>query len=87
MRCIARCVTTCRNRKYTLPVSAMEAAWTFYQALNVEFEWCADSNPPEERPALLIDSTLARQTLGWIERFPGNLGIQKAAKWYAENDR
>lgn len=69
------------------PVTALEAARTFYEALAEPFCWEADPNPPEERPALLLDSTLARQTLGWAEEFPGKLGIHLAASWYVENGR
>jgi CDP-glucose 4,6-dehydratase len=65
-------------------VTAGEAADAFAQAIGKPLDWRQDPAPYPEKPTLAIDSTLARATLGWGERFPGRDGVAEAARWYGE---
>jgi len=66
------------------PVTAGEAAATFFQVMGKPLDWRRDPAPYPEKPTLAIDSSLARATLGWGERFPGREGLAEAARWYAD---
>jgi CDP-glucose 4,6-dehydratase len=63
------------------PISVLETATLFARTLGETLNWRADPDPFPEKTELAIDSTLARDTLGWSERFPGAAAVAAAADW------
>jgi len=64
-------------------LTALQTAEVFAEALGQPLAWRADPAPFAEKPMLALDSSRARQTLGWSERWPGADGVRAAAAWYA----
>jgi CDP-glucose 4,6-dehydratase len=61
-------------------VALVEAVQT---ALGIKPEWrVAEPTASAEAPAIVLDSTLARQTLGWRDRLVGPAAIKATAEWY-----
>lgn len=54
-------------------------------ALGAGSGWVSDgeSHPPEA-PALALNSSLAREVLGWTDRLPGAASVATTARWYQE---
>lgn len=63
-------------------INALETATVFAEAMGCALDWRGDPDPYPEKAALAIDSSLARQTLGWGERFSGRAAIAAAGGWY-----
>jgi CDP-glucose 4,6-dehydratase len=64
-------------------LTALETAEVFASALGRDLEWRPHPAPFAEKPALALDSAVARRALGWDERYPGGEGVRAAARWYA----
>ena len=69
------------------PLTVIDTATLFAETLGAPLDWRLDPSPYAEKSQLAIDSSLARATLGWSERFPGREGVKAAADWQrAQND-
>jgi CDP-glucose 4,6-dehydratase len=64
------------------PLTVLETATLFAETLGAPLDWRLDPAPYAEKTQLAIDSSLARVTLGWAERFPGRDGVHAAAEWH-----
>lgn len=65
------------------PISVAVLVETLQRALGVSHGWLQDTvqHPPEKR-LLALDTSLARQVLGWRERLPDRAAIDATASWY-----
>ena len=69
-----------------IPVATLAAA--MQQALGVKRGWrVVKSDEAPEMATLALDSTLARQSLGWSDRLPGEDAIRATADWYLAFNR
>ena len=65
------------------PLTALETARIFAEALGRPLDWRQDPAPFTEKAQLAIDSGAARAALGWGERFAGAEAVRAAAAWQA----
>lgn len=63
-------------------LTVLETATLFAETLGAPLDWRLDPAPFAEKTQLAIDSSLARDRLGWSERRPGQAGVREAADWY-----
>ena len=63
-------------------LTVLETATLFAETLGAPLDWRLDPDPFAEKAQLAIDSSQARTTLGWSERFPGSAGVRAAAEWH-----
>jgi CDP-glucose 4,6-dehydratase len=68
------------------PLTVIESATLFAETLGSPLDWRLNPAPYAEKSQLAIDSSLARATLGWTERFPGREGVRAAAAWQRAQD-
>ena len=65
------------------PLTALETAQIFAEALGRPLDWGQDPAPFTEKAQLAINSSAARAALGWRERFAGADAVRATAAWQA----
>ena len=63
-------------------MTALTTAELCAEAMGQALDWRADPDPFPEKVTLAIDSSLARRTLGWRERFAGPAAVAATGGWY-----
>jgi CDP-glucose 4,6-dehydratase len=63
-------------------LTVLETATQFAETLGAPLDWRLDPDPFAEKSQLVIDSSMARDVLGWSERLPGQAGVRAAADWH-----